>query len=169
MIGYFIIQSFERTKDSANAEIMARVKSDMDSSIEGFLYLPPYLRKNQCNITKGSVVFGVLDDISGFGAAICGLNDADYKYFLNADLSIKKTLTVDDDIKANSNIIASKNIYSTTGNISAQAGDVIAGTISLSNHIHIVNTVSALDAVAIVEAAANMSVATTAMTTGVPL
>lgn len=123
MIGFFIIQSFENQKDSAGAEIMARVKSQMDSRIEGALYLPPYLRRNQSNISANNIVFGVLDDISGFGAAICGIDGSDYGYFLDANLNIKKSLSVNDKITA-------------TNNIESTAGDVKTATISLNNHVH---------------------------------
>ena len=156
MIGFFIIKSFDTQKDSAGAEVMARVKSQMDHRIEGELYLPPYLRRNQSNISENSVVFGVLDDISGFGAAICGIDGADYGYFLNADLNIKKSLIVDDKITA-------------TNDIETTAGDVIALNISLKNHVHQIVSVSSVDAAAIVAAAASGTVATTAMVTGSPL
>lgn len=123
MIGFFIIQSFDDNKDSAGAEIMARVKSQMDSRIEGALFLPPYLRRNQSHISSNDIVFGVLDDISGFGAAICGIDGADYGYFLDANLNIKKSLSVNDKITA-------------TNDIKSTAGDVKTATISLNNHTH---------------------------------
>lgn len=123
MIGYFIIQSFDTKQDSSGAKVGANVKSQMDNSITGYLFLPPYLRQNQSNIKIGSVVFGVLDDISGLGAALCGVDDSDFGYFLNADYTIKKALNVGETIKAQSNI-------------TSNAGDVIAGDITLKGHVH---------------------------------
>lgn len=123
MIGYFIIQSFDTKQDSAGAKVGVKVKSQMDNSIAGYLFLPPYLRQNQSNIKIGSVVFGVLDDISGLGAALCGVDDSDFGYFLNADYTIRKALNVGETIKAQSNI-------------TSNAGDVIAGDITLKGHVH---------------------------------
>lgn len=123
MIGYFIIQSFDAKQDSAGAKVGANVKSQMDNNITGFLFLPPYLRQNQSNIKIGSVVFGVLDDVSGIGAALCGVDDSDFGYFLNADYTIKKALNVGETIEAQSNI-------------KSNSGDVIAGNITLKGHVH---------------------------------
>ena len=50
MIGYFVILSFDTKQDSAGAKVGANVKSQMDNNIDGFLYLPPYLRQNQSNL-----------------------------------------------------------------------------------------------------------------------
>lgn len=123
MIGYFVIKSFDTKKDTAGAEISAQVESQMDSNIKGVLYLPPYLRRNQSNINTGDIVFGVMDDISGLGAAICGIDGADYGYFLNAELNIKKSLNVDDKITAQNDI-------------NTTFGDVKTSTVSLNTHIH---------------------------------
>ncbi len=116
-------------EDSAGAARIADVVSCMNEAIEGSLYLPPYLRQNQCGIDVDAVVVGYLDDVTGKGAAFCGLDDADYGYFLDADIEIKKTLkvcqkaTFDDEIEA-------------AGDITSTSGDVKAGTVSLKNHVH---------------------------------
>lgn len=120
MIGFFIIDSFENPTDSAGFQTRANVSNKMDMNLKGVLYLPPYLRKSQCNISEGDSVFGIIDDVSGLGAAICGIDGADFQYFFDADVSIKKSLSVDDDITA--------------------SGDVKTGSglteISLNNHWH---------------------------------
>lgn len=123
MIGFFIIQSFSDNKDLQGFPVSASVKSDMDDRISGTLFLPPYLRAGQCGIKSGSVVFGVMDDTTGFGAAIFGKDDADFGYFFDADIKIKKSLSVDDTITA-------------TNDIKSSAGDVKARSYSLSTHTH---------------------------------
>jgi ribonucleotide reductase alpha subunit len=141
MIGYFKIKSLSDT-DSASAYRQATVESTMDSGIEGTLFLPPYLRQNQCTINTGSIVFGVLDDVSGLGVALYG-KDCDFGYFFDADILIKKNLTV------------TNNITSQTGNIQATSGDVVATSISLKNHYHQIVTIPPQDCASIVAAASS--------------
>lgn len=116
MIGFFIVKAFIGTTDSAGAKTKVSVESKMDSGVKAELYLPPYLRQNQCNISVNSIVYGITDDATGIGVAVFGEN-CDFGYFFDADITIRKSLTVTNDIK------------STTG-------DVIATNISLKNHIH---------------------------------
>lgn len=123
MIGFFKIKSLSTKKDSAGASILAVVSSQMDENITGDLYLPPYLRQTQSNISVGDVVFGIIDEVTGIGAALCGLDDADFGYFFNADINIKQKLTVNDTIEA-------------TNDIKSTSGDVKAGLISLKDHVH---------------------------------
>ena len=94
------------------------------------LYLPPYLRKSQCNIGIGDVVFGVVDDVTGIGFAVFGEGNADYQYFIDADVMIKKSLTVQKDI-------------------TSIDGDVVADDISLQDHIHKISEIPGNDAVSI--------------------
>lgn len=117
MIGYFEITEFLDGTDAAGAAFRARAKGVPDSGKVADLYLPPYLRKTQCGIDNGSRVFAIVDDVTGIGAALFGADGADFGYFVNADVEIKKSLTVTDDIKSTS-------------------GDVLAGQISLSTHTH---------------------------------
>lgn len=126
MIGYFTILALEGEKDKAGAYTMARAKAAPDKGLVAYLYLPPYLRTTQCGIGQNSRVFGVVDNVSGFGAALFGAGDADFGYFFNANLEIKKGLTVHDDIT------------STAGDI--KAGDVQATAISLKDHVHPITT-----------------------------
>ena len=140
MIGFFKIKSFGSDKDSAQSPISVAVESTMDSGIEGTLFLPPYLRQNECAISLGSTVFGIMDDTSGLGVALYG-KDCDFGYFFDADILIKKNLTV------------TKDITSSTGNITASTGDVVATSISLKNHIHQIVTMPPQDCASIVAAA----------------
>ena len=128
MIGYFTILALEGEKDRAGAYTMARAKAAPDTGLVAFLYLPPYMRTTQCGIGQNSRVFGVVDNVSGFGAALFGAGDADFGYFVDADVEIKKGLKVHD------------NIESTSGDIKADAGDVLAGAISLQDHVHPITT-----------------------------
>lgn len=139
-LSFFIVEQLDG-EDAQGAAFMAKVKSQMNEAIKGTLYLPPFLRPNQCNIAADSVLFGCLDEVIGKGFAIFGQEDADYQYFLDADLEIQKTLTVDGatalkdkldvtkKITGNDTIEASKDIQSTSG-------DVKAGSISLKTHTH---------------------------------
>lgn len=129
MIGYFIIDSFLSPKDSAGFETRANVSNKMDMNFKGVLYLPPYLRKSQSNISEGDSVFAIIDDVSGIGAAICGIDDADFGYFFDADINIKQKLVVDKDTEIKDKLNVSNNITSTSG-------DVMAGSISLKTHTH---------------------------------
>lgn len=126
MIGYFTILALEGEKDRAGAYTMARAKAAPDTGLVAYLYLPPYLRTTQCGIGQNSRVFGVVDNVSGFGAALFGAGDADFGYFFNADVEIKKGLTVHDDIT------------STAGDV--KAGDPPAAAISLRDHVHPITT-----------------------------
>lgn len=123
MIGFFKIKSLSTKKDSAGASILAVVSSQMDENITGDLYLPPYLRQTQSNISVGDVVFGIIDEVAGIGAALCGLDDADFGYFFDADINIKQNLKVNEVIEA-------------TGDIKSTSGDVKAVNISLKSHSH---------------------------------
>lgn len=124
MFGFFKIKSFSTKKDSAGASIIAAVSSQMDENLTGEMYLPPYLRQTQSNISEGDIVFGIIDEVTGIGAALCGLDDADFGYFFNADINIKQKLTVNDTIEA-------------TNDIKSLSGDVKAGLISLKDHVHL--------------------------------
>jgi hypothetical protein len=89
----------------------------MEEGFECLLFLPPYLRESTCGIEAGSHVFGIVDDVTGLGVAVYGVDGADFGYYYNADIQIKKSLTVKDDVKSTD-------------------GDVLAGAISLKNHTH---------------------------------
>lgn len=135
MIGYFKVTSFTGTKDAGNADTQANVESCMDNNIKGVLYLPPYLRKTQCNIDIDSIIFGILDDITGIGFACFGQDSADFQYFFDANIDIKKSLTVTDDIYTSSDVLAS------TG--------LLGEKISLKDHIHNISIISSGDCTSI--------------------
>lgn len=158
MIGYYIVEGFTGQKDSAGYDTQIKAANKMDMNIKNILYLPPYLRKSQCNISIGDTVFGIVDDVTGIGCALFGENSADFKYFFDADVTIKKNLTVSDDIT------------STTGGITATLGDVIATTISLKTHTHPILTMQSSDAAQVLQSEATGNPAVfTAFATTVPM
>ena len=123
MIGYFIVDGFTGEKDSAGFDTQINASNRMDMNTKNTLYLPPYLRKSQCNISIGDTVFGIVDDVTGIGCALFGENAADFKYFFDADIEIKRGLNV--------------------------ADDVVADDISLVDHIHKISEIPGNDAVSI--------------------
>lgn len=123
MVGFFTIVEFIGDDDVAGFKVQAKVKSQMNENIIGFLWLPPYLRQGQSNIDKGSTVWGILDEVTGLGCAMMGIGDADFGYFYDADIQVKKKLTVDDKLDV-------------TKDITSSSGDVKAGSISLKTHTH---------------------------------
>lgn len=130
MIGFFIVESFCGEADAAGYKTQIKAANKMDMNIKNILFLPPYLRKSQCNINIGDTVFGVVDDVTGLGFAVFGTGEADYQYFIDADVTVKKSLTVQKDI-------------------TSIDGDVIADDISLQDHIHKISVVDGGDARAI--------------------
>lgn len=123
MIGYYIVEGFTGEKDAAGFDTQIKASNRMDMNIKNTLYLPPYLRKSQCNISIGDTVFGIVDDVTGIGCALFGENAADFKYFFDADIEIKRGLSV--------------------------ADDVVADDISLIDHIHNISEIPGNDAVSI--------------------
>lgn len=105
MIGFWIVEKFDGDDDSAGFKTVVRAHNSMNDAIKALLFLPPYMRRSQCNISIGSKVFGVSDDATGFGAAICGVGDADFGYFFDAEMRIKKDLKVTGDVIGNADDI----------------------------------------------------------------
>ena len=89
MIGFFVVESFAGDNDSAGYKTQIKAANRMDMNIHVNLYLPPYLRRSQCNIGVGDVVFGIVDDVTGIGFAVFGEGNADYQYFIDADEIVK--------------------------------------------------------------------------------
>lgn len=114
MLGFFKITGFTGATDSAGYRTMASAKSEMDDGIEANLYLPPYLRKAQCGIDAGSIVFAIVDDVSGVGAALAGEGSADFGYFVDADLTVKGDLAVKKGIVADDDVVAGTQFISLT-------------------------------------------------------
>ena len=129
MIGFFIIDHFSGVQDAAGFYTSAWCLSRMDMNLGAKLFLPPYLRQAQCAISEGDTVFGIADDVSGLGVALFGEGSADFGYLFDADIEIKKRLTVDKKTTIKDSLDVTKDIKSVTG-------DVIATTISLKNHTH---------------------------------
>lgn len=94
IMGFFAIIELTGTEDAAGFATQAKVKSKMNESINGVMYLPPYLRQAQSMINADSIVYGILDEQNGLGCAFCGLEDADFGYFMDASLQIKQNLSV---------------------------------------------------------------------------
>ena len=93
MFGFFKVTELTG-EDAQDTAFIAKVESQMNASIKGTLYLPPYLRPNQCNIAEGSVVWGCLDEVTGRGCAMFGKDDADFGYFYDANIQIRQNLSV---------------------------------------------------------------------------
>lgn len=93
MIGRFEVLEFVN-------DVLVIAKSSMNDGIKGRFYLPPLMRRNTSDITEGSAFFGVLDDASGYGAAIVGFDDADFGGVFKYDLHSTGTITADDDVKS---------------------------------------------------------------------
>ena len=145
-LGFFkIIKFLDEGKDSQGYQTRALVESCMVSEWRCILYLPPYLRKVSSSIDVGRVVFGVAASAIGKGAALYS-EDADFSYFWNADVTINKTLTVEKSVTMNDTLDVVKDVTVSTGNITANIGDVQAGpkAISLVSHTHAVTALPCL-------------------------
>ena len=106
MIGFWIVEKFIGSDDAAGCKTQIRASNKMDMNIKSDLYLPPYMRKSQSDISVGDTVFAIVDDTTGLGAALFGVGSADFGYFFDADVKIKKSLDVDGDISTDSDVIA---------------------------------------------------------------
>lgn len=143
--GYFRVKSFSG-KDAQGYETEVDVENVMDAQITGTLYLPPYMRKSTSSISSNSVIFGVMDDVTGLGAALYS-EDADFEYRFDADVTIGKNLSVQKSITASEDI---KSLY----------GDVVAGTISLKGHVHQLVAISPADCALILASGASVTTPT---------
>jgi hypothetical protein len=132
--GVFIVNSLE-TKDSEGFETVALCHNQMEENLETRLYLPPYLRPSRCDIKAGSKVFGFADTTTGIGAALAGI-DCDVTFEDKNNYHYTKTLTVDGACDFKDKLDVTKAITSSTGDIKANVGDVVATTVSLKNHKH---------------------------------
>lgn len=140
MIGFFTIVELMGDDDAAGFKVQAKVKSQMNENIIGVLWLPPHLRQGQSNIDVDSTVWGVMDEVSGLGCAMMGIGDADFGYFYDADIQVKKKFTVDGATALNDKLDVAKKITGSdaikaSGDISSD-GDVKAGSVSLLKHTH---------------------------------
>lgn len=167
MIGFWVVEKFTGDKDGAGYDTAAWCASKMNDNIKALLYLPPYLRKAQCNIDKDSVLLGIVDDVSGLGVAVYGEGSADFQYFFDADIEVKKTFTVDKSTSLKDTLSVSKTITAIQ-DIQSTTGDVIATTVNLKTHIHPITTISPIDAAAIMATATGTVTPLTAFYTITP-
>ena len=145
-LGFFkIVKFLDEGKDAQGYQTRALVESCMVAEWQCVLFLPPHMRKVSTSIDIGSVVFGIADSVIGKGAALYS-EDSDFSYFWDADVTIKKTLTVDASVKMNDTLDVVKDVTVSTGNIKANIGDVQAGSkaTSLISHTHAVTALPCL-------------------------
>lgn len=132
--GFFKVLKLE-DGDAQGFERVALCQNLMEEGMTSRLYLPPFVRRSECEIKEGSKLWGISDSVSGLGVALYG-TDCDYSYWCNADLTFKQTLTVEKATTLNDKCDVKKDITSSTGDIKASVGDVVATTVSLKNHVH---------------------------------
>ena len=145
-LGFFKILKFlDEGKDAQGYQTRVLAESCMVSEWQCILYLPPYSRKVSSSIDVGSIVFGISDSVIGKGCALYS-EDADFSYFWNADVIINKTLTVEEAVTMNDTLDVVNNVTVSTGNITANIGDVQAGAkaTSLISHTHAVTALPCL-------------------------
>ena len=145
-LGFFkIVKFLDEGKDSQGYQTRALAESCMVSEWQCILFLPPYLRQVSSSIDMGSVVFGISDSVIGKGCALYS-EDADFSYFWNADVTINKTLTVEEAVTMRDTLDVVKDVTVSTGNITVNIGDVQAGAkaISLISHTHAVTALPCL-------------------------
>ena len=145
-LGFFkIVKFLDEGKDSQGYQTRVLAESCMVSEWQCILYLPPYLRKVSTSIDVGSMVFGISDSVIGKGCALYS-EDADFSYFWNADVTINKTLTVEEAVKMNDTLDVVKDVTVSTGGVKVNIGDVQAGAkaISLISHTHAVTALPCL-------------------------
>lgn len=133
--GIFIVDEL-KDKDAEGFERVARVHNQMEDHLTSDCFLPPYVRPSQCKIKAGSKVFAFVDTVSGLGVALYGFDDADVDFINRNNYTFTETLTVEKATTLKDKLDVSKNITSSTGDIKANAGDVVATTVSLKNHVH---------------------------------
>ena len=114
-LGWFKIESITGDKCLAVCEY--------NNAISINLYLQVIDQPGQAETAKGERVFAVWDDVSGEGAVVYNPNGFSFKFGQN--------IAVSGDVTASGDITASGDV---TGS------DLIAGILSMGNHIHQVTT-----------------------------
>ena len=137
--GIFIVDEL-KDKDIEGFERVARVHNQMEDHLTADCFLPPYVRPSQCKIKAGSKVFAFVDTVTGLGVALYGFDDADVDFINRNNYTFTETLTVDKATTMKDTLTVDKNITSSTGDIKASVGDVVATTVSLKTHVHTVPT-----------------------------
>ncbi len=111
MIGLFKIT------DKRDSESYVLAESQMENAFKGKFYIPPIYRGSCSDLANGDIIFGVLDDQSGFGAILYKIDDGitnDSALNLSKDLAVKREIN-------------------SKGNITTQ--DHFKGTITLSTTV----------------------------------
>ena len=134
MCGFFEVMSLSEP-DAQGNDSKAVCKSEMVGEIEFSLYLPPYLRENVCEMATGKKVFAFADTVTGIGCAVMGV-DCDCTYYQKSPYHFNDTVEIDKSVTAHDTLDVTKDITSSTGNITASIGDVKATTVSLKLHVH---------------------------------
>lgn len=115
-LGWCKVISFLNATDSQGFATTVNASRVEMPAAEFHIFLPPFMRQSTSSISVGSQLYCIVDSVTGQGCALFSA-DADFKYKFDANVEIGKSLSVQDDI-------------------TAQSGDVKAGLISLKNHIH---------------------------------
>ena len=145
-LGFFkIVKFLNECKDSQGYQTRVLAESCMVSEWQCVLFLPPHMRKVSSSIDVGSIVFGVADSVIGKGCALYS-EDSDFSYFWDADVTINKTLTVDQSVTMRDTLDVVKDVTVSTGNVKVNIGDVQAGAkaTSLISHTHAVTALPCL-------------------------
>lgn len=148
MIGLFKIT------DKRDGESYVLAESQMEKAFKGKFYIPPIYRESCSNIANGDVIFGVLDDQSGFGAILYKVDD---NITDGSSITLAKDLVVNGDESVKGNIESSKNITA-KGNV--ECTDMNANGTITGNNMNATIMLTAAHAALIVAAAASGSAAT---------
>lgn len=141
MIGLFKIT------DKRDGESYVLAESQMEKAFKGKFYIPPIYRESCSNIANGDVIFGVLDDQSGFGAILYKVDD---NITDGSSITFTKDLVVNGDESVKGNVDVSKNITA-DGNV--ECTDMNANGTITGNNMNTTIMLTAEHVAAIVAAA----------------
>ena len=143
MIGIFILDEIPKV----NKQLVLG-HSKINDGISGYFYFRESDCADVCSVDKGSEFFGVLDDTSGFGAALFILNLELEKdnLLLQHNLHIKENALIDKDLHVKGNTVVDGNteidgkteIHDTLtvdNNIRGNANADIAGNLNVNGNI----------------------------------
>lgn len=130
MIGFFIADG-----TPTNDNKLVKAHAEINSYIVGTFYFPPLNRSETSTISQGTRFFGVLDDVSGFGACLVAVNDDfahrfDYNVSVNGDLRVSENASINGKCKAGSfdGVAMNTSITLTPGNCLSITEGALAGT-----------------------------------------
>ena len=123
MVGFFV---FDDVPSVDNQLVLAH--ASLNNGIQGLFFVRESDCKDISSVEKGSEFFGVLDDSSGYGAAlfIKGLDVESDSMLLQKNIHVKGNATIDGDetVKGNQKITGNSSItgkLAVTGNIKTSA------------------------------------------------